>query len=365
MDTHTTPAQRLFFLDWLRILAFALLVPYHVGMYYVSWDWHVKSAVAGSAIEPLMMLSSPWRLSLLFFIAGAASHTLLQRRGGAGFVGQRSKRLLWPLLFGMFVVVPPQAYFEVVTKLAYAGGYADFMPLYVQGHDGFCRGTDCLVLPTWNHLWFLPYLWLYSLLGWLLVRLGPAWLDAGATWLGRCRSWQLLFVLPMPLMAARMLVGQFPATHNLVWDWYNHAQFLIVFLLGLLAARSGTPLWDAMRLQRWPALVLALVGWALIVAYFRVFADSVPPDALRYAQRLLYGSLQWWALVAACGFARRWLDFDSAARRWLTGAVFCVYILHQTVIVLLTRATLPLGWRWCQWCWRRAGWMSPRQRSTG
>ena len=115
MDTHTTPAQRLFFLDWLRILAFALLVPYHVGMYYVSWDWHVKSAVAGSAIEPLMMLSSPWRLSLLFFIAGAASHTLLQRRGGAGFVGQRSKRLLWPLLFGMFVVVPPQAYFEVVT----------------------------------------------------------------------------------------------------------------------------------------------------------------------------------------------------------------------------------------------------------
>ena len=38
-----TPSQRLFFLDWLRIGAFALLVLYHVGMYYVSWSWHVKS----------------------------------------------------------------------------------------------------------------------------------------------------------------------------------------------------------------------------------------------------------------------------------------------------------------------------------
>ena len=97
MDTHTTPAQRVFFLDWLRILCFALLVPYHVGMYYVSWDWHVKSAVAGSAIEPLMMLSSPWRLSLLFLVSGVATAFLFAKRP-AGFLGGRSWRLLVPLV---------------------------------------------------------------------------------------------------------------------------------------------------------------------------------------------------------------------------------------------------------------------------
>ncbi|WP_199554667.1 hypothetical protein [Sandaracinobacteroides hominis] len=29
--------------DWLRIAAFGLLILYHSGMFYVSWDWHVKS----------------------------------------------------------------------------------------------------------------------------------------------------------------------------------------------------------------------------------------------------------------------------------------------------------------------------------
>lgn len=337
-----TEHQRLFFLDWLRILAFALLVPYHVGMYYVSWDWHVKSAASGSTIEPLMMLSSPWRLSLLFFIAGAASQFLLRKNDGRGFVPQRTRQLLWPLVFGMFVIVPPQAYYEVVTKVAYAGSYLDFMQLYLHAYPGFCRGQDCLTLPTWNHLWFLPYLWIYSLLVWALVRWAAAPLDALACRLGRSPPWQWLLLPALPLATARMLVATFESTHNLTWDWYNHAQYLSIFLIGLLVARSGDAVWAGLQRLRWPALLLALSAWALLQLYYRAYAEIDPPAALRYAQRLLYGELQWWAIAAACGFARRHLNRDSAARRWLAPAIFCVYVLHQTLIVLLTRALLPL-----------------------
>lgn len=336
------PQPRLFFLDWLRIFAFALLVPYHIGMYYVSWDWHVKSPAASHLIEPLMALTAPWRLSLLFFIAGAASQVLLKKRDGRGFVSQRSARLLWPLLFGMLVVVPPQAYFEVVSKLAYAGSYLDFMRLYLAGYHGFCRGSDCLSLPTWNHLWFVAYLWVYSLIAWGLWKLAPRLLDAAAERLGRLAGWPLLLVPALPLMAARLTVGLFESTHNLSNDWYNHLQYLSIFLTGLLAARSGA-LWEALRQQRWPALLLALAGWAVIVSYFTVYAEVEPPVALRWTQRLVFGALQWWAIAAACGFAKQWLDVDNAWRRRLTPAIFCVYILHQTVIVLLTRALLPLA----------------------
>jgi hypothetical protein len=31
-------------LDWVRIGAFGLLIFYHVGMLYVSWGFHIKSA---------------------------------------------------------------------------------------------------------------------------------------------------------------------------------------------------------------------------------------------------------------------------------------------------------------------------------
>ena len=51
--------QRRHDLDWVRVCAFGLLVLYHVGMYYVTWDWHVKSPAASDALEPFMLLSSP------------------------------------------------------------------------------------------------------------------------------------------------------------------------------------------------------------------------------------------------------------------------------------------------------------------
>ena len=71
MTTSTSQAtERLYFLDWLRILAFAALVVYHVGMYYVSWDFHVKSPFAGPGLEPWMKLTEPWRMSLIFMISG-------------------------------------------------------------------------------------------------------------------------------------------------------------------------------------------------------------------------------------------------------------------------------------------------------
>jgi acyltransferase-like protein len=165
--------QRRYDLDWVRIGAFMLLILYHVGMYYVTWDWHVKSPHASATIEPLMMLSSPWRLSLLFLVSGVATAYLLARQGSRGFLGLRSTRLLIPLVFGMLVIVPPQSYLEVVEKLRYAGGFAEFYRLYITGFHGFCRGGDCLILPTYNHLWFVAYLWVYTVVLYLAVRIAP------------------------------------------------------------------------------------------------------------------------------------------------------------------------------------------------
>ncbi len=51
--------QRRHDLDRVRVFAFCLLVLYHVGMYYVSWGWHVKSPAASIAPEPFMLLTSP------------------------------------------------------------------------------------------------------------------------------------------------------------------------------------------------------------------------------------------------------------------------------------------------------------------
>lgn len=330
-------------LDWVRVCAFGLLVLYHVGMYYVTWEWHVNSPFASPALEPFMLLSAPWRLSLLFFVSGAATAFLLGK-GRDGFLRARSWRLLVPLLFGMFVVVVPQTYYEMVEKAGYDGGWWHFYRLYVTANG--CRGDDCIDTPTWNHLWFVAYLWVYTMLLGALLALPRRWLEGVQAGVERMLSGPGLLVWPLLYLAVArlLLVARFESTHALVDDWYNHAQYLPLFLLGFLVARA-TPVWDAMVRLRWVALALALASWLYIAWYFRVFADQDPDRALQLLQRGVWAVQQWCTIVAIFGFARHLAPGDSRALRYLREAVFPVYILHQTLIVVFAHHLKPVGLR--------------------
>lgn len=332
-------------LDWVRVCAFGLLVFYHVGMYYVSWDWHVKSPQASPLAEPFMLLSAPWRLALLFLISGVATAFLL-RKGGDGFLRRRSWRLLVPLIFGMLVIVPPQSYYEVVEKLpgGYFDGYLAFWSRYLHADPGFCRGEDCLRVPTWNHLWYLVYLWVYTVALWIMVRLMPGATERLGARLARAMDGAGILVWPaLALGLARFaLLGPFGSTHALVDDWYNHAQYFSVFLFGFLIAGSG-PVWQAMQRHRWPALAAALIGWLVLTVYYAAYSQAEPPEILRQLQRVLWGVVEWSAIVAVMGFAGRLAPGDSPALRYLSQAVFPVYILHQTLTVVLAHNLKPFG----------------------
>jgi glucans biosynthesis protein C len=336
-DTHAAPssAPRLYFLDWLRIAAFAVLLLYHVGMVYVGWDFHVKSPFAGPALEPWMRLSEPWRMSLLFIVSGAATAHLC--KGGVSWrlLRTRSRHLLLPLLCGVVLVVPPQPYVEVVHKLGYSGSYFDFLRLYFSGYAGFCPNGRCIVLPTWNHLWFLPYLWLYSMLLFALLALWPQALVGLARLAHRALAGFLLLALPVVLifLARLLLFKRFPSTHALLGDCFNHTIYLAMFITG--ATFASVPLvWSRLARLRWPALLLALALWAAWV--------GVRPGGL--LGHAVVAALQWCALVAAIGWARQHLDVDHPWRARLTEAVFPVYILHQTFIIVLVWWLLPLRW---------------------
>jgi glucan biosynthesis protein C len=345
MYPATDNSRRLYFLDWVRIIAFFILIVYHVGMYYVTWGWHVKSEFASDTPESFMMLSAPWRLGLLFLVSGVASRCMLAKTGAGAFLRHRSWRLLVPLVFGMLVIVPPQPYVEVIEKYAYHGSYLDFMQLYLHNYRGFITGPGKhLVLPTWNHLWFVAYLWVYTM---LLGAMAP-----GARFEALSRraaalltGWKLI-VLPVAVLAlARVILqARFPQTHDLVTDWYNHAMYFFLFLLGALMARESL-FWQRLDGLRWTGLGIALACWALLKIVFSIPDGLVAAESwewLNPGHRIAWALCQWSAIVAACGFAHRHLQFDSAKRRYLAQAVFPVYIVHQTLIVSMAHALKPL-----------------------
>lgn len=339
-------------LDWIRIGAFALLILYHVGMFYTpdDWDWHVKSVWSSEPLTTLMYLTNPWRLGLLFLVSGAATRFMTAKTAPGALAGSRTARLLPPLVFGMLVVVPPQSFYQVASYAGFTGDALEFYRRYLVG-PGWTIAGEPLITPTWNHLWFVAYLWVYTLLLAALLAGAPRFAaglerlaERAATSLG---GWGVL-VWPVAALAAFRvwLIPLFEPTNALIDDWYNHAQYLFVFLVGFAVARNET-VWAALDRRRAVAAVLAVLAylaWATYAWSFRA-EDAVPPEPLRTAMRVVYGLDQWAWMAAILAYGRRWLSGrEGPVRRYLTDAIFPFYIIHQTAIVVFGFHLTRLGW---------------------
>lgn len=344
--------NRRYDLDWLRIIAFGLLIFYHCGMFYVSWDWHVKSRFAGDAIQPLMMLTNPWRLTLLFLIAGAATRFMADKMTARKFIALRMRRLWPPLLLAMFVIVPPQSYFEIVEALQGANGLGpghatwldNFYIKYATASGNWCDADGCLITPTYNHMWFVAYLILYTLaLLLILPLLRRVPVAASALIAG-----PLLILVPwFYLTALRLtLFPIFGESHDFRNDWYLHALYFSTFLFGFAIAKNQA-FFDRCVQLRWIALAIALTCWAALIVYFDAYSETPPPEWLRLAMRGVRELDAWCAIIAAIGLAHRYLrSNDGPLRQILTQAIFPFYLIHQTIIVVaghyLDEIQLPL-----------------------
>jgi len=349
-STASIPDRR-YDLDWIRVGAFFLLILYHVGMFYVPWDWHVKSPHPVEELTLAMFLTNPWRLTLLFLVSGAATRFMADKVTVGKLTGARIARLLPPLLFAMFVIVPPQSYYEIVEYVAAHPGapttiYDNFWVRYATASGNWCAGKACLVTPTWNHMWFVAYLLFYSLVlaSLLLVwkRLG-AHVQAAAETVLRGPGLILWPILFLGLLRAT-LYPRFGETHALIGDHYVHAVSFSAFLLGFGLAKSDL-LRQRLIAARWPALVLAVagyLGWATYAWIYRA-DDANPPEALRLVMRFVYATDTWCSIAAILGFGAKYLNRDAPILRYLTLGVFPFYLIHQTLIVVMAHHLAKLN----------------------
>ncbi|HEY0661804.1 MAG TPA: acyltransferase [Lysobacter sp.] len=333
-------------IDALRALAFALLILYHWCMLYVGgegWDWHLKSSYTAEWLQLPMLFINRWRMDLIFLVSGLSVSFLLRDTRVGRFVASRSWRLLLPLVFGCLVVVPIQPYAQGVANGAVEPGYLRFLADYFGGKpwpadafDGWEYGF------TWNHLWYLAYLWVYTL---VLAALLPILRSKAGQWLRSMltglRGWRLLLLPAVPLIVATItLQPHFEDTGDLIHDWYRHAIFFTMFVYGYWIATDSGFWTELVRLRkRSLALALSLVTTYLVLV--RVLPDEIPDwqQALVWTLRNLY---IWAALSTILGWACYKLNRPYRWLPWATEAVYPWYVLHQSLIVLCAYWLLPL-----------------------
>ncbi|GAB5382268.1 MAG: acyltransferase family protein [Aliiglaciecola sp.] len=325
--------------DWLRTLAFSLLILYHIGMYYVQdWGWHIKSDNTFRWLQEVMILTNTWRMSLLFFISAMALSLVIKRYSVSQLLKLRSNRLLIPLLFGMFVVVFPQVYIEAISQGLIEPGFFAFWVEYINPNTTLlAEHHSSIGLLTWNHLWFLPYLWVYS----VIAILSHGVLNRFADVLKGRMPFALTFVLLCASLIAiwLWLARSYPVTHGLTDDWYNHGKYLLVFVAGYLFARIDA-WWNFVIANRRWFLFVAIIGYCFIVADRN---GGFPWLASQYETsitvKLVYGAFfsanHWAWIFTVVGFAGAYLTKSSPVLEYANKAILPWYMFHQTVIVVI------------------------------
>jgi len=321
--------MRRYDIDSLRVIVFGLLIFYHVGMFFVPWDFHIKNSVTYEWLKYPMIFLNRWRLPLLFVISGMGTFFNISKRDGCGFAKERFVRLFIPLVAGILFIVPPQVYFERLDAGQFSGNYFEFWPLkafigvYPEGNF------------SWHHLWFIPYLLLYSLVLtpiFLYLRNNPqAWLMRK---MKKLVAYKLgLYALAiLPFCADFYLTPYFPSTHALVNDWHNHAIYCLLFFYGFLLVALKDVFWENVKRNRRLYLITGIVAYVLMM-FIEFWTDSFPNKKIVF---IFIGVIFGWSWILTCiGYAATYLNKPSRILAYANEAVYPFYILHQTVMVAL------------------------------
>ncbi|PKG42762.1 acyltransferase family protein [Psychroflexus sp. MES1-P1E] len=325
-------------IDWLRVLVFGLLIFYHTGKFFDPGDFHIKNNILYDWLKLPMYFLNRWRLPILFVISGMGTYFALNKRSSWQFSKERIVRLFIPLVFGMLFIVPPQVYIERLTDNDFLESYfvfwkdVAFIGEYPEGNL------------SWHHLWFLPYLLLFSLL-WLpifkYIKKYPA--NKLMLWLSKQIKKPLgLFWFCLPLILIELtLEPYFPKTHALVGDWYLLTKFSVLFGYGFILIHLKDIFWKSLESYRKLYATIAVLAFSVLYVSVWIMKDTY----FSYALELIIIPINYWSwILTFFGFAAKYLNKTSEKLRYANEAVYPFYILHQTITIIIGYYIMNLDW---------------------
>jgi len=330
---NTRGFQRRYDLDWLRVMAILAIFVFHCTRPFDTDDWNIKNPVTYGSIDIWKEFAMSWGMPLILIISGASVFFALGKVSPGKYLKGLLVRLLLPLLVGMFTHAALQVYLENLDKGKFSGSFAEFYPHYFEGMYGFGGNFAWMGL----HLWYLEVLFLLSLL------FLPLFL-----WLKKTRSgqWTLkafsdllalpgaVFLLALPAVLLILTLDQDTWGNQDMGGWsvFIYPFFFIPGFVILSSAR----LQARIRQMRWLSLGLGLLLTGSHL--FLVFQTSYPglrPLAHAVVEPL-YCLAAWSWLLAVLGFGMEHLNLNTPFLKYANEAALPFYILHQTVIVVLS-----------------------------
>ncbi|WP_435133019.1 acyltransferase family protein [Formosa sp. A9] len=298
-------------IDWLRVIAIALLLIYHIAIIFQPWAMFIafiRSDELLTALWQPMTMLNVWRIPILFYVSGMGVYFAMRKRTSLALLKERARRILVPFLFG-FVAITPLHMFV-------------FQDYYNIGLSYY---------PHMGHLWFLGNIFVY-----VLICL-PVFYVVKNNKVSRFAAvFNKLIKNPFGLLSVNLLF-----VAEALWLQPNpfsmYAETLhgfvlgfIAFLLGFLFMNSGNVFWKTIAQWKWAYLVLAVI-------LYTIRSQMPAAEGLPYITVIEMNS---W-IFSIFGFCHQYLNKPSKLLSYLSTAAYPVYIIHMIVMYLAAKFILP------------------------
>lgn len=354
-------------LDSLRVLMVLFILLLHAACAYafgIPW-WHAQD-LKSQAFDLILVSIDGFALSVLYFIAGAFAAVSLERRGPAGFLAGKFKRLGLPVVFLSALYLPAMVYVGYLRRTENPLSFFDYWLHWMKtaadwGYDQITSmetGAKFADYFAPHHLWFMSLL-LVFFAGYVLWRkLAPTKpkTESGSNSI-------TLLIVSFLVMGLGFFAFCLVMPH---WTWARIGPFLLfqparlpvygmAFVMGVLA-RPGLSQKRPLPGPIWLWLVLFILCMFVMAAAMgktQGFMAPAPGAAkskviLAYlGHGLLRGLLTVSAICLFVNAGRRLLGNPKPWRKSLAASSYDIYILHMPLVVFIQVAllgvTLPLG----------------------
>ncbi len=360
MDENGNTVQngRLYYLDWLRIFAIlavfflhsAKIFDYHTTDLYNS----VRSPFWSAFREVILV----WVMPLFFTISGAAVCFSLQLGRVWPFLRTRIHRILVPLvLVGTFIINPMYVYAIRLFEGKADSSFFQWYPLFFYGMFGF--GGNFAPLGHGTHLWYLEFLFLYSL---ILLPLFIRSKNRIAKELGTLSKhfenpWVLLLLfLPISVSGATFVLSGLGGVR--IMGGWDPVSYLLFFGYGYMIF-SNRRISEVVEQFGLIFLTAAVTLTALFIdshfGFHLVITGVTRHDmsgggALRplnipgwAAVQAFRGLLAWCWILGLLGTGAKLLNSNNRFLTYGNEAVLPFYILHHSVILLVGAYVVKWG----------------------
>lgn len=324
--------KRLYYIDWLRVLVILSLIPFHAALTYLRYGTvYIKAPVSGVSALPFLIVSVPlgdFFMTLLFFVSGVASFYSFKQKGSGMYARERAKKLMLPFLLGFIFLCPATAYLQALYE-GFAGGFLSFIPQFFRYKIIYYHG--------YGHLWFLLYLFVFSL---LCVPLFKRW-HRDESRIKRpggflAQGHRLLLPIGAIIFLELCLRPFFHADQTLIFDWANDAVYLSVFIFGYLFA-ADERIQEKVKGYFKTSIVFGTLSLVTLF-YVNIQSQVLYSDEiyLTLLWALAKGVYECSVIIFLLNIGRAFLNKGGRVIGYLNRASFTVYIFHYLPVTFFT-----------------------------